>query len=184
MLKIKNFSKKEKSSRIPPFEDKIFNSSLYIDLDSTSEESINDSNEEKSENVDRIDDNIKVESFLIKDLIDELDSPELDMIKFNNSLNNNKTDKTATALTNNGYKFIPKKYRNDVNNNCNDKNTIKNWEKSSNNSKNGKFKAKNKIKKKDDWICNFCLNLNFSFRKKCNRCKAPKINRPIKNGGI
>ena len=29
--------------------------------------------------------------------------------------------------------------------------------------------------KKDDWICFFCHNLNFSFRTKCNRCKAAKI---------
>ena len=178
MLKIKNFSKKEKSSRIPLFEDKVFNSSLYIDLDSTYDESSNDSNEEKSQNVDTVDDNIKVESFLIKELIDELDSPEIDKTKFNKLLNNNKP---TSALINNGYKFLPKKYRNDVNNNCNDKYKDKNLEKSSNNNKNDKYKAKNKKWNKDDWICNFCFNLNFSFRKKCNRCKAPKPNRSIKN---
>ena len=25
-----------------------------------------------------------------------------------------------------------------------------------------------------DWLCNFCFNLNFSFRTFCNRCRAPK----------
>ena len=25
-----------------------------------------------------------------------------------------------------------------------------------------------------DWTCSFCYNLNFSFRKSCNRCNAPK----------
>ena len=25
-----------------------------------------------------------------------------------------------------------------------------------------------------DWLCNYCYNLNFSFRVFCNRCKAPK----------
>lgn len=26
--------------------------------------------------------------------------------------------------------------------------------------------------KAEDWICLVCNNLNFSFRKKCNRCKT------------
>ncbi len=26
--------------------------------------------------------------------------------------------------------------------------------------------------KAEDWICILCNNLNFSFRKKCNRCKT------------
>ena len=25
-----------------------------------------------------------------------------------------------------------------------------------------------------DWICSKCKNLNFAFRKECNRCKVPK----------
>ena len=28
--------------------------------------------------------------------------------------------------------------------------------------------------RKGDWLCHFCLNLNFSFRTFCNRCRAPK----------
>ena len=28
--------------------------------------------------------------------------------------------------------------------------------------------------RRGDWICKFCLNLNFHFRILCNRCKAPK----------
>ena len=28
--------------------------------------------------------------------------------------------------------------------------------------------------RKGDWLCQFCLNLNFSFRSFCNRCRAPK----------
>ena len=27
---------------------------------------------------------------------------------------------------------------------------------------------------KDNWICFFCHNLNYSFRTKCNRCKVAK----------
>lgn len=26
--------------------------------------------------------------------------------------------------------------------------------------------------KAEDWVCILCNNLNFSFRKKCNRCKT------------
>jgi len=48
--------------------------------------------------------------------------------------------------------------------------------------KNRKSQKKHKNRKMDsgnnkrigDWICNYCFNLNFSFRKSCNRCNAPK----------
>ncbi len=30
--------------------------------------------------------------------------------------------------------------------------------------------------KNEDWFCYVCKNLNYSFRKICNRCKAPKQN--------
>ena len=50
-----------------------------------------------------------------------------------------------------------------------------------NKNNNRKFKKeKNKSKfnqtnfRKGDWLCNYCLNLNFSFRTVCNRCKEPK----------
>ena len=34
-----------------------------------------------------------------------------------------------------------------------------------------KKSKKTKLKERDgDWTCFFCKNLNFSFRKKCNRC--------------
>ena len=30
----------------------------------------------------------------------------------------------------------------------------------------------NSLPRKGDWICPYCHNLNFAFRKKCNRCKT------------
>ena len=30
------------------------------------------------------------------------------------------------------------------------------------------------IERVGDWYCNYCNNLNFSFRKACNRCRLPK----------
>ena len=154
----------------------IFSSTLYIDLDSTYEKSLNGSNEE-SENVETIDIDIKEESFLIKELIKELDSPESDIIKLNSSFNNNKI---KSDLVNNGYKFVPKKYRNDTKNNCSIKYNDNNVDNVDNSLNNNKYKFKSKKGKKDDWICKYCFNLNFAFRKKCNRCKVPKINKPIK----
>jgi hypothetical protein len=53
--------------------------------------------------------------------------------------------------------------------------------KNKNNNKNYEKKNKNKIMNKSnntirlgDWTCIYCYNLNFSFRKSCNRCNAPK----------
>ena len=39
------------------------------------------------------------------------------------------------------------------------------------------FTNKNRRKinfKKGDWLCQFCSNINFSFRKRCNRCGIDK----------
>jgi hypothetical protein len=33
---------------------------------------------------------------------------------------------------------------------------------------------KSLVKRKGDWICKYCNNLNFGFRKECNRCKMVK----------
>ena len=48
---------------------------------------------------------------------------------------------------------------------------------------NKKMKAAKKHfdKRKDDWICPKCKNLNFAFRLICNRCKIPKPNFLIYN---
>ena len=75
--------------------------------------------------------------------------------KFNllndNLYNNNKHDNTNPIINNN-------KYNNKKNKKANYKNK----------------KDSTKQKRKGDWLCNFCCNLNFSFRIFCNRCKAPK----------
>ena len=37
-------------------------------------------------------------------------------------------------------------------------------------------RKKKLIHKKGDWICNKCKNLNFAFRKECNKCHSLKPN--------
>ena len=38
-----------------------------------------------------------------------------------------------------------------------------------------KKKQKPFMERTGDWICKKCKNLNFAFRRECNRCKFPKI---------
>lgn len=44
-----------------------------------------------------------------------------------------------------------------------------------------KGKKNGRERKKNDWFCVNCRNLNYAFRKVCNRCKAPKICYSINN---
>lgn len=34
--------------------------------------------------------------------------------------------------------------------------------------------TKKLVERKGDWVCKCCQNLNFAFRKNCNRCKTGK----------
>ena len=105
----------------------------------------------------------------------------------NNNKENNKgpivliTD-TPTPIIDNGYFFTPKNFnKNDYSNmNYNINNNIinninlninKNKNINFNNNSEHKKTKKSKLKEREgDWTCFFCKNLNFSFRKKCNRC--------------
>ena len=105
----------------------------------------------------------------------------------NNNKENNKgpivllTD-TPTPIIDNGYFFTPKNFKKNEynNNNYNNNNNMlfNNINLNNNNNKNNninnsehKKTKKTKLKEREgDWTCFFCKNLNFSFRKKCNRC--------------
>ena len=43
-------------------------------------------------------------------------------------------------------------------------------------------KMKHFVEREGDWTCQNCKNLNFAFRKECNRCKLPKNEMEEKNG--
>ena len=163
--KLINKSAKNKIPEITSLEKCGFNSKLFIDLDSTYEQSLDDSYSTNSV----LDDNCIIDnSFLIKELIEELDSPKMDSLMDIN-LNEGKS-----LLVNKGYEFIPKKYRHSL-----EINSFGKMNKTTNNKKyisknNVNNFSKNKNARKNDWVCKLCLNVNFSFRKKCNRCKTNK----------
>jgi hypothetical protein len=160
--KLINKFAKNKIPRISSLEICGFNSKLFIDLDSTYEQSLKDSFSRESVLDDK---DIIENNFLIKELIEELDSPKID------SLIDIKLNKGKSILVNNGYEFITKKYRYNMG-----QNSFGKMNKLNNNKKyisENNFSI-NKNVRKGDWVCKLCLNVNFSFRKKCNRCKILK----------
>ena len=177
-----NKSTQSSIPRISSFDNCVFNSKLFIDLDSTYEQSLNNSYTKESENLPELDDsNFNNGCFLIKELIEELDSPKLDsLIEESGENKENKANKSLLSLVNNGYEFLPKGYRNSLDQNSNNK-VPKMFNKynikiSDNLNKNNFYPTKHKSikERKGDWFCQLCLNLNFAFRTKWNRCKAPK----------
>ena len=58
---------------------------------------------------------------------------------------------------------------NNLNNNINKNYYSFPYHKKNNNKKGNKSK-----RTKGEWTCEYCFNLNFSFRKSCNRCNALK----------
>ena len=163
----------KKLFKISSLEDRIFNSKLFIDLDSTDEQSLNNSHENESENSNEIND-INNDYFLIKELLEELDSPKSDTLKEENDIN---YSNSLLPLINNGYEFVPKGYKNNNENNSKKNNKIYNkYNMINENNKIKYYVTKNKTikERKGDWTCKLCLNLNFSFRKICNRCKTSK----------
>jgi len=76
---------------------------------------------------------------------------------YNNPYYNNKTNDIQKIINN-------------INNNMN-----KNYYSFPYNNKKTKNKKGNKSKRtKGEWTCEYCFNLNYSFRKSCNRCNALK----------
>ena len=160
--------------KISSLENCVFNSKLFLDLDSTYEQSLNNSFSKEPEDLSDMEE-IDKESFLIGELIEELESPN--SLKEENNIN---YSKAIIPLVDKGYEFLPKGYRKSVNKssnklpktfnkyniNCPDSNfNINNYY---------QLKHKSIKERKGDWFCQLCFNLNFAFRKECNRCKVPK----------
>ena len=144
----------------------IFNSKLFIDLDTNFSQFPEKSNLSDCETSTDIEDDINNKGcFLIKDLIDELNSVDIIEEKIENNSNNN--NKSILSLVYKGYEFIPKNYI------FQQQKIVKPQIKYKNN--NIPKKGKKQIKeRKGDWVCINCNNINFAFRTFCNRCKGKK----------
>lgn len=90
------------------------------------------------------------------------------MNQFNNT---NSCVNSLLPLISCGYEFVPKSFNKMM---MNSKTYTNNQNINKKNVQNGKLH-------KQDWICSFCNNRNFSFRKKCNRCQARKEESETKN---
>ena len=133
----KNIKKKSSSSST------LFNSKLFMDFD-IKEENIDSysNNTEESEIVSQK----KLNDYLSKDLIDELDLTNFQENSRNNKKNNVPINQVNYYYNTNNNYYISESQRQ---------------------------RAYNKIKR-EDWVCIFCKNLNYSFRVKCNRCGADR----------
>ena len=159
----------------------LFNSKLFIDLDINPEE-LNDPSDTNTEGDSDFSNELEEKNYLSNELIKDLDSPvnfetevneknDSDNIKLNNDINNtdNMTNiniiNSLISLAKDGYEFKPKNYKPEENEKA---------KKSNNN--NNKFgnRFNKRRENKNDWVCSYCKNLNFSFRNRCNKCKASK----------
>ena len=158
----------------------LFNSKLFIDLDINPEE-LNDPSDTNTEGDSDFSNELEEKNYLSNELIKDLDSPvnfeteaneknDSDNIKLNNDINNtdNMTNiniiNSLISLAKDGYEFKPKNYKPEENEKA---------KKSNNNNKFGNRFNKRR-ENKNDWVCSYCKNLNFSFRNRCNKCKASK----------
>ena len=195
---LKNNSEKDKERYISSPKKPLFNSKLFIDLEIDKE--IEDLNNNSENNTEDSDNSLEGEeiNYLSNELIEELDfcdfcdiqkSKEKSVCKnekekdnkINNMNSNSNIINSLLSLVDDGYEFKPKNFKpiydnnknqNLFNKNNNNKNHMKQ------NMKNNNLFLFNNLNnyrdQKNDWVCTFCNNLNFSFRTKCNRCKVNK----------
>ena len=154
-------------------EDSVFNCKLFLSM-GLDYEHINNSYSTESDNSEEIKDE-NSSSFLTKELIEELNSSNSDIILRNDCpLNNNKS---FVYYVNNKYDFSLNNKEllfNGLNKPLFSK-CYSNSYKDNSYKKNYNKKKDNLIKdRKKDWICQICLNLNYAFRVECNRCHFPK----------
>ena len=195
---LKNNSEKDKERYVSSPKKPLFNSKLFIDLEIDKE--IEDLNNNSENNTEDSDNSLEGEeiNYLSNELIEELDfcdfcdiqkSKEKSVCKnekekdnkINNMNSNSNIINSLLSLVDNGYIFKPKNFKPIYDNNKNQilfnkNNNNKNHMKQ--NMKNNNLFLFNNLNnyrdQKNDWVCTFCNNLNFSFRTKCNRCKVNK----------
>ena len=152
-----------------------FPSKLYFNLENFPFPSQNlpDPNVSMNTTLNSKNETLPIRQYLSKDLLDTINSSILE-----NEINENDILFSSLHNYNNNNQNINQEEEENVKlNDCKDKNnSIFNEEncdiiipirKKKKNKKN--FEAR-----EGDWTCYFCKNLNFSFRKKCNRCGVNK----------
>ena len=171
---IKNFNSKEMLN----IEDSIFNSKLFLHVNYKNDDLNNSISHDSGDSTELED--LDNTTFLTKELIEELNSSNLDIsLKDENIPDNNIS---LIYSINNGYPFTPlKPQNNDIYEDYLFNNEYKSGRYNKYNINKNSFKNKHEYKrikiikdKKRDWVCQICFNLNYSFRTECNRCKLPK----------
>ena len=158
MLK-KNFSKIKKERNFIKSNKSPFNSKLFLDIDASLNDALTDefeSNDTFNSKEFEIKDNN--DYFILNELFNELDA------SCSNQEETSKNDINYSYSINNSNLLINYNYINPYNNLNNT-----HFPPRFNN-----INVKNFRDKSGDWICGYCKNLNFSFRKICNRCNIPK----------
>lgn len=153
-----------KTNDIPEIKESLFNSKLFIDLDSTED---SDSSDKSTDDIDSIlSDNNK--HLLSNELIEEINSINECKCEYTNKFNTNPSNILCAPP------FFPSVMLNQMNQNI-PLDIIMNQNKIGNVNFGNKFSSnKKKYGKKGEWICFFCHNLNYGFRTVCNRCKEAK----------
>ena len=165
-------------------EDEIYNSQINLNTENLPFPSQNlDNNLSINTTLNSKNESILIRQCLSKDLLDTINSSILE-----NEINENDilfsslhTFNQNNNQENSPFNFIPisNKNLNDSNNNIDNIKNVNNI----NNEENCEIRIPIRKKKKQkknfevregDWTCYFCKNLNFSFRKKCNRCGVNK----------
>ena len=194
--KILYSSSLENSKEILYLDESFFNSKIFIHLADINESLLNNSYTKETDNTSESDEDVTdekfIDDFLINELVEEINSPCLNIPKKKDKLNflEEKTENEVKnfsdillPLAKKGYEFLPKSFklnRNKLNNVENNKK----FELKPNNLNVNKNKKTEFQERKGDWRCALCNNLNFAFRTKCNRCQALKINQLPQNNKL
>ena len=158
----------------------LFNSKLFLYIDINQDENIENNTKEDSDNSYEFDEINYLSNELIQDLnnFSNIDEKE-NISKYNkteneNMIKNNMVINSLISLAKNGYEFKPKNFKSEEIYDNNLKKEKNNGDKKYVNNKFNQNKFIKKKRDKNDWICPLCNNLNYAFRKICNKCKSSK----------
>ena len=158
----------------------LFNSKLFLYIDINQDENIENNTKEDSDNSYEFDEINYLSNELIQDLnnFSNIDEKE-NISKYNkteneNMIKNNMVINSLISLAKNGYEFKPKNFKSEDIYNNNLKRKKNNEDKKYVSNKFNQNKFIKKKRDKNDWICPLCNNLNYAFRKICNKCKSSK----------